>query len=62
MEPERQSLSVFVILRVFAASFVMLTGLAMMFKSGYDWGMVLGAVFASIGVTFFTLVWLYGRR
>lgn len=62
MEPERQSLSVLVILRVFAASFVMLMGLALMFKSGYDWQMLLGAVFAGIGVTFFTLLWLYGRR
>jgi hypothetical protein len=62
MADDRQSLSTWIVLRVFAASFVMLTGLAMMFKSGYDWGMVLGAVFAGIGVTFFTLLWLYGRR
>lgn len=62
MEPERQSLSVLIILRVFAASFVMLIGLAMMFKSGHDWQMILGAVLAGIGVTFFTLLWLYGRR
>ena len=62
MADDRQSLSRFAILRVFCAAFVLLIGLAMMFKSGYDWGMVLGAVFAGIGVTFFTLLWLYGRR
>ncbi len=62
MESERQSLSPFVILRVFAASFVLFIGIAMLIKSGYDWEMVLGAVFAGIGLTFFALLWLYGRR
>ena len=62
MAAERQSLSPFEILRVFAAAFVLLIGIAMMIKSGYDWQMVLGAVFAAIGLTFFALLWLYGRR
>lgn len=52
MEAERQSLSVFLILRIFAASFVALVGLAMLFKSGPDAGMVIGAVLAAIGLTF----------
>ena len=58
---DRQSLSPFVILRVFAASFVLLFGLALMFKGDY-WDMALGAVFAACGLTFFALLWLYGRR
>ncbi len=62
MEPEGQSLSPFVILRVFAAAFVLLIGIAMLMKSGYDWEMVLGAVFAGTGLTFFALLWLYGRQ
>jgi protein-S-isoprenylcysteine O-methyltransferase Ste14 len=65
---DRQSLSPFVILRVFAASFVLLLGLGVMLKSAVsgqvanDWAIVLGAVFAAIGLTFFALLWLYGRR
>ena len=59
---DRQSLSPFVILRVFAAAFVLFLGIAMLMKSGYDWEMVLGAVCAGIGLTFFALLWLYGRR
>ncbi len=62
MEPDRQSLSPFVILRVFAAAFVFFIGIALLMKSGYDWEMVLGAVFAGIGLTFFVLLWLYGRH
>lgn len=62
MEPDRQSLSPLVILRVFAASFVLFFGIAMLMKSGYDWGMIVGAVFAGIGFTFFVLLWLYGRH
>jgi hypothetical protein len=62
METDRQSLSPFIILRVFAAAFVFFVGIAFILKSGYDWEMVLGAVFAGIGLTFFALLWLYGRR
>ena len=68
MESDRQSLSPLVILRVFAAAFVLLVGLGMMCKSAVsgvgmnDWTMLLGAVFASCGLTFFALLWLYGKR
>ena len=68
MESDRQSLSPFVILRVFAASFALLVGLGVMCKSAFsgagtnDWTMLLGAVFAACGLTFFALLWLYGRR
>jgi protein-S-isoprenylcysteine O-methyltransferase Ste14 len=68
MADERQSLSPFVILRVFAAAFVLLFGLGMMFKSAFsgvgmnDWTMLVGAVFAACGLTFFALLWFYGRR
>ena len=51
----RQSLSPFVILRVFAASFALLFGLAFMFKGDY-WDMLLGSVFAACGLTFFALL------
>lgn len=57
-----KSLSPLVILRVFAAAFVLFIGIGMLAKSGYDWEMVIGAVFAGIGLTFFVLLWLYGRR
>ena len=59
---DRQSISPLVILRVFAAAFVLFIGIGILSKSGYDWEMVLGAVFAGIGLTFFVLLWLYGRR
>ena len=68
MESDRQSLSPLVILRVFAASFVLLLGLGFMAKSAFsgagtnDWTMLLGSVFAACGLTFFALLWLYGRR
>lgn len=62
METDRKSFSPLEILRVFAASFVFFIGIALLMKSGYDWEMVLGAVFAGIGLTFFALLWLYGRR
>lgn len=62
MEIDRQSLSPLVILRVFAAAFVLFIGIGILAKSGYDWELVLGAVFAGIGLTFFVLLWLYGRR
>lgn len=62
MEADRQSLSPLIILRVFAASFVLLVGLGIMFKSGYYWDLLLGAVFSACGLTFFALLWLYGRR
>jgi hypothetical protein len=68
MESDRQSLSPFEILRVFAAAFALLIGLGIMSKSAFsgagmnDWSMLLGAVFAACGLTFFALLWLYGRR
>ncbi len=68
METGRQSLSPFVILRVFAASLAFVFGLGMMLRSVFsgavvnDWHMLVGAVFAACGLTFFALLWLYGRR
>lgn len=62
MGDDRHSLSRLVILKVFAAAFVLLVGLAMLFKSGPDGSMVLGALFSAIGLTFFALLWLYSRR
>jgi len=62
MENDRQSLSPFVILRVFAAAFVLIFGIGLMVRSGFYWDMILGAVFAACGLTFFALLWLYGRR
>jgi hypothetical protein len=62
MAGELQPLSRLVILRVFAAAFVLLLGLAMLFKSGPNGGMVLGAFCSAIGLTFFALLWLYSRR
>ncbi len=68
MEPERRSLSPFEILRVFAASLALVFGLGMMLRSVFsgalinDWHMLVGAVFAACGLTFFALLWLYGRR
>ena len=61
MADNRQSLSPFVILRVFAASLALLFGLVLMFKADY-WYSFVGAVFAACGLTFFALLWLYGRR
>jgi hypothetical protein len=58
---DRQSLSPFEILRVFAASLALVFGIGLMFRADY-WYMFMGAVFASCGLTFFALLWLYGRR
>lgn len=57
-----RSLSPLVILRVFAAAFVLLIGIGIMFKSGFYWDLILGAVFSACGLTFFALLWLYGRK
>jgi hypothetical protein len=62
MADDRQSLTPFQVLRVFAAAFVLLIGLGIMFKSGFYWDLILGAVFSACGLTFFALLWLYGRR
>ncbi len=61
MDADRQSLSPLVILRVFAAAFALLFGIALLIRADY-WYMFLGAVFAACGLTFFALLWLYGRR
>jgi hypothetical protein len=57
---EKQSLfSPLVILRLFAAIFVTLVGLAFLFKAVVDSPlMFLGAFFAAIGLTFFLVLWL----
>ncbi|MGA1999952.1 MAG: hypothetical protein ABSG52_08160 [Terriglobales bacterium] len=60
MESDRQSLSAWIVLRVFAAYVVTLVGLAMLFGRT-DTSMILGAVFASVGLTFLSLLWFYSR-
>lgn len=60
MESDRQSLNTWIVLRVFAAYVVTLVGLAMLFGRT-DTSMFLGAVFASVGLTFLSLLWFYSR-
>lgn len=60
MADDRQSLSTWIVLRVFAAYVVTLVGLAMLFGRT-DTSMILGAVFASVGLTFLSLLWFYSR-
>ena len=60
MESDRQALSAWIVVRVFAAYVVTLVGLAMLFGRT-DMSMFLGAVFASVGLTFLSLLWFYGR-
>jgi hypothetical protein len=60
MESDRQSLSKWIVLKVFAAYVATLVGLAMLFGRT-DTSMFLGAVSASVGLTFFSLVWFYSR-
>jgi hypothetical protein len=45
---------------VFAAYVVTLVGLAMLFGKT-DMSMFLGAAFASVGLTFLSLLWFYSR-
>lgn len=61
MEPERQPLSSWIVLKVFIAFFVTLIGLAMVIGRS-DMSMFLGAFFASIGLTYLTLLWIYSHR
>ena len=61
MAADRQSLSPFEILRVFAAALALVFGLGLIFRADY-WYMFMGAVFAACGLTFFVLLWLYGRH
>jgi hypothetical protein len=61
MATDLQPLGTWIVLRIFAAFFVTLIGLAMLFGRS-DPAMFLGALFTSIGFTFFALLWLYGRR
>ena len=60
MESGRQSLNTWIVLRVLDAYVVTLFGLAMLFGRT-DPSMFLGAVFASIGLTFLSLLWFYSR-
>jgi hypothetical protein len=60
MADDRPSLSTWIVLRVFAAYVVTLVGLAMLFGRT-ETSMVLGAVFASVGLTFLSLLWFYSR-
>jgi hypothetical protein len=50
-----------VVMRLFAAIFITLLGLGLMFKSGSDAQMLEGAAFAAVGLTFFLLLWLAAR-
>lgn len=62
MESGRQSLSAWIVLRVFAAYVVTLVGLAMLFgRTDTSMILILGAVFASVGLTFLSLLWFYSR-
>ncbi len=54
-------LSPLIVLRLFAAIFVTLLGLGLMFKSGTDTRMLEGAAFAALGLTFFLILWLASR-
>jgi hypothetical protein len=60
MADDRHSLSTWIVLRVFAAYVVTLVGLAMLFGRA-ETSMILGAVFASVGLTFLSLLWFYSR-
>ncbi len=60
MEPDRQ-LSNWIVLKIFAAFMVTLVGLGMVFGRG-DTAMFLGAFFASVGLTYLTLLWIYSHQ
>ena len=59
MEPEH-SLNSWVILKLFIAFFLTLFGLAMVIGRS-DMPNLLGAFFASIGLTYLTLLWIYSH-
>lgn len=61
MKPDRKELSDWIVLKVFIAFFVTLIGLAMVFGRS-DMSMFLGAFFASIGLTYLTLLWIYSHQ
>ena len=56
MEPDRQSFSAWVVLRAFAASFLLLFGLGMLRKANNDVALMVGAALASMGLTVFVLM------
>ena len=58
---ERHELSSWIVLKVFIAFFVTLIGLAMVIGRS-DTAMFLGAFFASIGLTYLTLLWIYSHQ
>ena len=61
MKAEENVLSSWVVLKLFIAFFLTLFGLAMVIGRS-DTAMFLGAFFASIGLTYLTLVWIYSHR
>jgi predicted small integral membrane protein len=61
MEANAQDLSSWIVLKVFVAFFLALLGLAMLIGRS-DPSMFLGAFFASIGLTYLTLLWIYSHR
>jgi hypothetical protein len=61
MEADRQSLSPWIVAKIFAALMVTLVGLGMVFGRS-DTAMFMGSFFASIGLTYLTLLWIYSHR
>ena len=61
MEGDRQSLSSRIVAKIFAAIMVTLVGLGMLFGRS-DTAMFLGAFFASIGLTYLALLWIYSHQ
>lgn len=55
------SLSTFIVLRIFGGFFLTIFGFALVFHSGDGGAMLLGSILASIGLTFFMLLWLFMR-
>jgi hypothetical protein len=61
MEGDRPSLSSWIVAKIFAAFMVTLVGLGMVFGRG-DTAIFMGAFFASIGLTYLTLLWIYSHH
>ncbi len=61
MEADPQSLSPWIVLKIFAAFMVTLVGMGMVFGRN-DTAMFMGAFFASIGLTYLSLLWIYSHR
>ena len=61
MEADTQSLSSWIVLKVFIAFFLTSFGLAMVIGRS-NTAAFLGAFFASIGLTYLTLLWIYSHR